>query len=319
MSNEPRFINREVSWLHFNRRVLAEAENPDVPLLERLRFCAIVSSNLDEFFMVRMAMVARAVEAGAGPIGPDRTRPRALLRQLSEAAHTMVADQERLLNETLMPALAEQDIHWVEEADLTASDREELLRWFTEEVYPVLTPMAVDQAHPFPLLTSCVNHVLFRVRAEGDGPTPFTSRTDTVLVQVPPGLPQLVTLSAPEDAVRVVPLDTVIILFAEQFLPGFTVEGAWPFRVTRDADIEVDDEEEEDLLQAMEQMLHSRRRGNPVRLEILAGVPAAVVKQLTESLGLKPAGVYRARSDTRVNREEAHVPVGRLYRQADLS
>jgi polyphosphate kinase len=287
------FLNRELSWLDFNARVQAEAERSETPLLERARFLGIVSNNLDEFFMVRAAMVHRAVEADAGPLGPDRTHPTRVLSRISEKAHALVARQYDCLHREVLPALAGEGVCLVGPGEYTAEDRAELSVWFEERVAPVLTPLAVDRAHPFPLIANCALFLLLRIRPEEDYDRQFYSRTDTVLMQVPSILKRFVRLPGEAGRLRFARLEDVVVQYAGEVLRGYAVEGAWPFRITRDADITVDEEQAENLLSALERQLRDRRHGAAVRLEVEAATPEEIVAYLAGELSLGEDDIYR--------------------------
>jgi len=288
------FINREISWLDFNLRVLAEAENPEVPLLERLKFLAIVSSNLDEFFMVRVALMHRDRKSSAAPAGPDGLSAREALLRISEKAHAMVERQYACLTGDLVPALARAGIHLVRPDALTGNDREFLGQLFREQVLPILTPMAIDTGHPFPLLASGALYILFRVEPLAGAAAQLVGRTDTVLVQVPSVIERFISLPGSERGqFRVALLGDVITIFAEELLGGYRIQSACRFRVTRDADINVDDDQADDLLTAIESELRSRRWGAPIRLEVGTEVPPEIVQYLQRELKLAPADIYR--------------------------
>jgi polyphosphate kinase len=288
------YLNRELSWMDFNARVLAEAERPETPLLERLRFLAIVSNNLDEFFMVRVAMLHRALEAKAGPLGPDRRPPAAVLRRISEQSHELFRRQYACLLEECLPALREAGASLVGPAEYTAADTEALQAWFDEQIYPSLTPMAVDPAHPFPLLTSGGVYIYLTLVPRPDAAEQqFYAQTDTVLVQVPGNVNRFVRLPAAEEGQeRFALLDDVIVRFAERLVRGYDVTGAHPVRVLRDADITVEEEQAENLLAEVERQLRDRRRGSPVRLELREDTPARLAEHLRQQLDLERQDVY---------------------------
>ncbi|MFW5858368.1 MAG: polyphosphate kinase 1, partial [Planctomycetota bacterium] len=288
------FLNRELSFLQFNRRVLAEAERDEIPPLERLRFLGIVSSNLDEFFMVRVALTHRAVEAKAGPLGPDRTPPRQVLARIAEAAHALVDRQYACLNDAVLPALAAEGVHIVRPAAYTDADRETAATVFREQIAPALTPLAVDPAHPFPLLANCSIFLLLRIRARPGADQQFYNQTDTVLVQAPPVFPRFFRLPADGETARYALLEDLIRENAHEILRGYDIESAHAFRVTRDADITVDEEQAENLLAALEEQLRNRRHGAPVRLEVEADTPEPIVELLCGYLEVEEAEVYRA-------------------------
>lgn len=291
------FINRELSWLDFNLRVLAEAEDATVPLLERLKFVAIVSSNLDEFFMVRVAMAYRALKKSVGIVGPDGMPAREIIRRVREKTEDMAARQYRCLDADILPALRREGLELVRASELLPAEREYLEQYFDLQVMPVLTPLAVDTGHPFPLLASGAVFILFKIKPRADTAGQLWSQADTVLVQVPTGLPRFVKLPAEKGRLRAALLDDVICLFADRLMGGgYDVTAAHPFRVTRDADLAVDEEGADDLMAAVEEELRSRRWGRPIRLEIGTAVDTDVVRYLQEQLGLGDEAVYRVPS-----------------------
>jgi polyphosphate kinase len=297
MRDPSHFINRDLSWLEFNGRVLAEAENGNVPLLERLKFAAIVSNNLDEFFMVRVALAARAWASRTAVPGPDMMSPEDILLEVAEKSHELVTRQYACVQKQLFPSLANEGIDFVRCEDYTEDDHLFLSRHFQEHVLPVLTPLAVDQSHPFPLLTSGAVYILFKVRpSAGSAQEDFYAQADTVLVQVPRAMNRFVALPSQEDRVRMALLDDVIIPCASMLLGGYVIDGAYPFRVTRDADFTVDDQQAEDLLTAVEQEVRLRRWGAPVRLEIGDSVPDDIMGYLQNALELSEDDTYRVSS-----------------------
>jgi polyphosphate kinase len=286
------YMNRELSWLDFNTRVLAEAEREEKPLLERLKFLAITSSNLDEFFMIRVAMLHRAVEARTGPLGPDGLTSREALDRVREKAQALVRRQYDCLEERVLPLLAREGIERVRAAALSPEDRDALRHAFEDRILPVLTPLTVDPSHPFPLLANGALYILFRIALEAPEDHTLFGQTDTVLVQVPQGIDRIVRLPGGRGAFRFALLEDVIALFAGDLLGGYRIEAAVPFRVTRDADFTVDDEQAENLMTAIQEQLRSRRKGKPVRLEVGKDAPEALVRYLTEELGLAEPDVY---------------------------
>lgn len=286
------FLNRELSWLQFNFRVLAEAEAENQPLLERVKFLAIVSSNLDEFFMVRAALQHRLLDEDIGPSGPDRTPPSEVLSGIAHDAHIMMTRQYDCFDNAVRPALKKGGIHIVRSDDLSETELPYLKQYFDEQVMPALTPLAVDTGHPFPLLSNLATYILFKVRPRDMEGRRFFGQADTVLVQVPAVLGRFIRLPGDKQD-RFAVLDDIISLFAEDLLGGYEVRGAYPFRVTRDADFTVDDERTENLMAAIEQELRSRRRGAPVRMEIGEDVPDEIVGYLQEELHLQERDTYR--------------------------
>ncbi len=286
LENAPeRFTNRELSWLDFNSRVLAQAEDPSLPLLERLKFCAIYSSNLDEFFMVRVAGLRDQVAAGITRTPPDGLSPldqlAAIRHVVSQQAHRL----ERVHIDRLRPALAEADVPIVSWAELDDDDQKAAEEEFVSRIFPVLTPLAVDPGHPFPYISSLSLNLAVMV-ADPTSDDRFFAR-----VKVPPTLPRFQVLPS---GVRV-PIEQVIAAFAGQLFPGMNVVGAWPFRVTRNADLTLDDEEAEDLLEAVELELRRRRFGRAIRLEIDHTMPQETLQLLQRELDVDDDSIYQYR------------------------
>jgi polyphosphate kinase len=275
------YINRELSWLEFNRRVLDEARDPTVPLLERLKFLAIFSSNLDEFFMVRVGGLMQKVHAGiTRSFGADRMLPKEQLERISQAVGEMVQEQYRVLAEEVLPALEQEGIVIRRGTkDLSEAERKHLRDVFRKEVFPVLTPLAIDPGHPFPhLANKSLNLAVVLER-------PKHPDKLFAVVQVPAVLRRFVQLPADKGFVFA-PLETAIRLHLEDLFPGMTLDHATMFRVTRDSEYEIDDDEVEDLLKAIEESVRKRRRGTAVRLEVEADAPEEVVQFLTTALDL---------------------------------
>jgi polyphosphate kinase len=275
-------INRELSWLDFNDRVLALARDPSVPLLERLRFLSISASNLDEFFMVRVAGLRNQVEAGISAQGSDGFTPSETLDAITKRLAPSVDAKVDLLMDELIPALAAEGVRLADVGDLDDGDRAWLNDYFSEQVYPVLTPLAVDPSHPFPYISNLSLSLAVLVRDPGHRRELFAR------VKVPAILPRFVPL--PGNRVFV-PLEQLITANLERLFPGMEVVEAHPFRVTRDADIEVDEDEADDLLLAMEQQLRRRRFGAVVRLEVAASMPGHVVELLKRELEVDDGAV----------------------------
>jgi polyphosphate kinase len=280
------YINRELSWLEFNRRVLEEAQDAKVPLLERLKFLAIFGSNLDEFFMVRVGGLQQKVQAGiARGSGADRMPPVEQLEAISQVVRQMLAEQYACLQQVL-PALEAEGIVLRGLKDLTDADRRYIADVFRREVFPVLTPLAIDPGHPFPhLLNKSLNLAVVLRR-------PREEEKLYAVVQVPAVLPRFVQLPAAKGH-AFTPLETVIRLHLPELFPGMELEQATTFRVTRDSEYEIDDDEVEDLLKAIEEEVRKRRRGAAVRLEIDSDAPAEVEQFLAGALDLDPLDVYR--------------------------
>ncbi|HKI32428.1 MAG TPA: polyphosphate kinase 1 [Gemmataceae bacterium] len=281
------YFNRELSWLQFNRRVLEEAQDPQVPLLERLKFLAIFSSNLDEFFMVRVGGIQQKVQAGI-PFGSgaDRMAPRVQMERISEVVHQLVAAQYDCLAGEVRPALEREGIRIRGLKELSDADLRYLRDMFHSEVFPVLTPLAIDPVHPFPhLLNKSLNLCVFLQRPH-DGEKLFA------LVQVAAVLPRFVHLPGEKGHVFV-PLETVIRIHLPDLFGGMEILHAAVFRVTRNSDYEIDDDEVEDLLKTIEEEVRKRRRGAAARLEIDSDAGSEIEQFLTSALDLDSLDVYR--------------------------
>ncbi len=278
-----RYINRELSWLDFNERVLSMADDPEVPVLERAKFLAIFSSNLDEFFQVRVAGLREQVEAGLGGRSPDGLSPSDQLRAIRRRVEELVARQGRIFVEGVVPALAEARILLSDWGSLDDDDRKYLVEEFEERIFPVLTPLAVDPGHPFPHISSLSLNLAVVVR------NPRTGERRFARVKVPPVLPRFVVMP---DGERFVALEDVIAAHLDVLFPGMEVESHCPFRVTRNADLVVAEGDADDLLEAIDLELRRRRFGRAVRLEINPGVTAEVRDLLLEELEVSGADVY---------------------------
>ena len=263
LSDPALYINREISWLDFNARVLALARDPDVPLLERCKFLAIFTSNLDEFFMVRVATVQDALESGRLPSTPDKLAREDVLDRIHERVTELTAEQSRIWHEELSPGLAAAGIEVTDYDDLGADERRAVDERFDREVYPVLTPLAVGPGLPFPYISGLSLNLGLRVRDPVKGETRFAR------VKVPPRLPRLI----PVDD-RLVFIEDVIEAHVERLFPGMEVVETARFRVTRDADFSISDESD-DLIGAVEAQLRRRRFGHVVRLEVEEAAPNA--------------------------------------------
>jgi polyphosphate kinase len=278
------FLNRELSWLEFNRRVLSLAGRPDFPLLEQVKFLAIWASNLDEFFQVRVAGLKEQVGHGVGFTPPDGLTPSQQLAAIrSEAEVQYEAISKQFLSE-VAPALANEGTVFSDYSTLDPEDKEYLDGQFRELVYPVLTPLAVDPSHPFPYISNLSLNLAVVVRNPESGVTRFAR------VKVPPILPRFVVLP---DLERFVPLEQVIGTHLGALFPGMEILGQDVFRVTRNADIEVEEDEGGDLLMAIESELTQRRFGNVVRLEVHPDMPDEVLDLLMREMGASEDDVYR--------------------------
>ncbi len=296
------YFNRELSWLEFNRRVLEEAQDANVPLLERLKFLAIFESNLDEFFMVRVGGLQQKVQSGiAYGSGADRMPVKEQLERIGQTVRAMTDQIYHCLMEHVLPALEREGIVLLAPKDLTVAHRQHLDELFRREIFPVLTPLAVDPGHPFPhLLNKSLNLAVILQR-------PGSHEKLFAVVQVPSVLPRFVPLpppvsppgpggdtgggSAPKHVFT--PLENVIRMHLPVLFPGMEIEHDTVFRVTRNSDIEIDDDEVEDLLKTIEEEVRRRRRGAAVRLQLEADAPPEVEQFLMTALDLDPTDVYR--------------------------
>jgi polyphosphate kinase len=286
-SEETRFLNRELSMLDFQSRVLALAEDPMVPLLERAKFLAIFSSNLDEFFQVRVSGFKEQVALGVRSTAPDGLDQIEQLRAIRGRVEELVTRQAAAFTKDVAPALQEAGVALIDWSDLDADARDQLTRVFEDRIFPVLTPLAVDPAHPFPYISNLSLNLAVVVRDHVTGEERFAR------VKVPPLLPRFVAVP---NSTRFVPLEQVIAAHLDDLFPGMDVLENHPFRVTRDADFELDDEHE-DLLEAMETVLRQRtKEGIAVRLEVDTRMTAEVLDLLCRELELEHNDVYRVDS-----------------------
>jgi polyphosphate kinase len=281
-----RFLDRELSWLAFNERVLALAGDEALPLLERARFLAIFASNLDEFFMVRVAGLKRRIATGLAVTAASGLEPRQVLDRISEKAHELQSAHAEVYHKLVAPALAEAGIVLVHWNALAESEQEQLHEFFRDQVFPVLTPLAVDPAHPFPYISGLSLNLAVILR------NPFTDKEHFARVKVPPLLPRFIAVGGDSDHhARFVPLEDVIAVHLDQLFPGMEVLHH-TFRVTRNEDLEVEEDDAENLLQALEKELLRRRFGPPVRLELAEDVDPHVRDLLERELGVSTAEVH---------------------------
>src|ERR1700726_4381783 len=281
------YINRELSWLEFNQRVLEEGQDPNNPLLERLKFLCIVASNLDEFFEVRVAGLKQQRLSNISAPGPDALSPSEQLAAISERVRKMVDDKYRLWNEELVPNLERNNIFFLRYEELTDEEKQYYTEYFENSVYPVLTPLAVDPVHPFPqLLNKSLN---VAVELEGTG-----LNTNLAVVQVPRILPRLVPYRAGKSGMyRYIFIGNLIQAHVGSLFHGVQVKGAYQFRVTRNSDLYLDEEETDNLLKAIELELRKRSRGNAVRLEVQKDCPAHMTDQLLQTFDLTTDDLYQ--------------------------
>jgi len=285
---DDRFLNRELSWLDFNARVLALAEDPETRLLERAKFLAIFASNLDEFYMVRVAGLKRRLSAGLPMRGGDRSSLRNQLEMITQRAADLVARHAACFADEVRPKLSAEGIELVSWSELDAPERERLRTYFREQVFPVLTPLAVDPAHPFPYISSRSLNLAVVLRDPAAGSGELFAR-----VKVPNNVPRFVTVQNDSRGVRFLPVEELIAVHLDQLFSGMQVLEWHLFRVTRNAEVEVDEDRDEDLLQALERELAQRRFGPPVRLEVAASISDHVLDLLQRELEMDSEDVLR--------------------------
>ncbi|MBC5811512.1 MAG: polyphosphate kinase 1 [Candidatus Eremiobacteraeota bacterium] len=282
------YYSRELSWLEFNDRVLEEAIDPRNPLLERLKFMAIFSTNLDEYFMIRVAAIKQQIAAEVHRRSNDGRLPEEQLRAISERLRPSLERFIRLLRYDLLPALEREGIRILAYDELDESRRAELRRTFEERIFPVLTPLAVDQGHPFPYISNLsLSLGVEMYEMTDEGPELHFAR-----VKVPPSLPRFMPVDAPGGQKHYVLLEDAIAHNLDALFPGMDVRASYLFRVTRDADLDLQEDEADDLLRAIESELRRRRFGEPVRLEVEARMPEHLRAMLLEALVLGDVDLY---------------------------
>src|SRR5213596_1097162 len=284
------FVNRELSWLEFNRRVLEEAQDPTQPLIERVKFLTIVSSNLDEFFEIRVAGIKQQIESETSDVGPDGLSATELFGRIQKTVRPLVGTQYALWKNELLPELAKNGIYVREIAELSAKRTAWANRYFQQEVFPMLTPLAVDASHPFPHLLNRSHNLLVRAKTRRRG-EPLHA-----IVQVPRVVPRLILMprgKGADEPWEYIYLASLIKQHIGELFPGLILDGVHPFRVTRNSDLYIDDEEAENLLRTIEQELRRSRRGNAVRLEVEADCPKDFLELLLRFFDLTEADAYK--------------------------
>lgn len=281
-----RFIDRELSWLAFNQRVLELAEDESTPLLERTNFLAIFASNLDEFFMVRVAGLKRRIVTGLAVPTPAGVRPTRALADIRAKAHELQLRHAKIFNESVRPALEEEGIRIVGWEKLTEDERTHLRDVFAEQIFPVLMPLAVDPAHPFPYISGLSLNLSVRVG------NPLTGKVEFARLKVPPMLPRFYPLTSEDGETRFILLEDLIAHHLEHVFPGMEIIDYHAFRVTRNEDMTIEEDETENLLQALEQELLRRRFGPPIRLEVSDDMDEETIELLKQELDITDAEVY---------------------------
>lgn len=282
------FINRELSWLEFNRRVLEEAQDATQPLIERVKFLCIFSSNLDEFFEIRVAGIKQQIESETSDVGPDGLSPTEIFNQIQRLAHELVATEYELFNK-LLPELEKNRIRLRKVSELGTRRAAWARKYFQEEVFPMLTPLAVDASHPFPDLLNKSHNLLVRAKTKRRGGEPLFA-----IVQVPRVIPRLILAPRGEDEPwDYIYLASLIKQHIAELFPGLILDAVHAFRVTRNSDLYIDDEEAENLLRTIEQELRRSSKGDAVRLEVEADCPKDFIELLLEFYDLTEADVYK--------------------------
>lgn len=307
------YLNRELSHIQFNYRVLQQALDENHPLINRLIFCCIFSSNMDEFFEIRVAGLRQQMKYGRESVGPDGMLPEQLLNEISRVAHDYIHEQYDILNNVLIPAMERENIHFVRRRDWTPAQTEWVQRYFEDEILPVVNPIGLDPSHPFPrLVNKSLNFIV-----ELDGKDAFGRETGMAIVPAPRSLPRLVRL--PDDVCNggdnLVFLSSMIHAHTDELFPGMEIKGCYQFRLTRNADLELEDDLE-DLASALRGELLSRRFGDGVRLEVADNCPEELVQFLLREFGLTERDLYKVHGPVNLTRLLA---VGGLVNRPDLS
>lgn len=295
------YLNREISQIEFNRRVLEQSLDETVPLLERLRYLCISSTNLDEFFEIRVSGLKHKAEAGIGGVGIDGLSPRETLNEVRVKVLDLITDQYRILNDILFPQLEENNIRFIRRSDWSDHQSKWMYQFFQESLLPVLTPMGLDPAHPFPRILN--KSLSFIISLEGKDA--FGRNCDMAVVQAPRSLPRVIQIpqtiegTGSQDFVF---LSSIIHAYVDELFYGMKVKGSFQFRVTRNSDLFVDEEEVDNLLRAMEGELLSRRYGAMVRLEIDSDCPDGVVNFLLRNFELDESDIYKVDGPVNLNR-----------------
>src|SRR6202011_4223097 len=290
VSDPENFINRELSWLEFNRRVLEEAQDPTQPLIERVKFLCIFSSNLDEFFEIRVAGIKQQIESETSDVAADGLSPTQTFNQIQRLAHELVATEYELWNAELLPQLAKNGIRVRNVSELNAKRAAWARKYFQEEVFPMLTPLAVDASHPFPELLNKSHNLLVRAKTKRRG-EPLLA-----IVQVPRVVPRLILMprgKGEDEPWEYIYLASLIKQHIAELFPGLILDAVHAFRVTRNSDLYIDEEEAENLLRTIEQELRRSSKGDAVRLEVEPDCPKDFRELLLEFFDLSEDDVYK--------------------------
>lgn len=286
---EEHFINRELSWLEFNKRVLEEAADPTQPLLERVKFLSIFSTNLDEFFEIRVAGIKQQIAFNSADSGPDGLTPTELFEKIQIRVHELLGELHTLWEKEIRPLLHNHNIVLHEIESLTSAQKKHLSEYFHQEVFPVLTPLAVDASHPFPQVPNKLSSLIFELKTEEDN-----GCADTLaIVQLPRVLPRLIPIKRnSKTGAHYVLLTDLVANFGSKLFPGCKIHGAYPFRVTRNSDLFIDEEEVDNLLRSIEISLRKRNRGNSVRLQVNQNTPKHLITFLLNNFELTESDLY---------------------------
>jgi polyphosphate kinase len=297
--DDPRYyLNRHVQWLEFNRRVLEEARDPGNPLLERVKFLAITANNLDEFVEVRVSSFLQRIEHGSRDTGPDGLTAEQELEKVSAAMHVFVEDQYKCWNEELLPALSKQSIRVLAMSELDSKASQATKKFYERRISPMLTPVTVDPSHPFPRVLNKALCIAFLLRRRREG----KSKPYFGVVTVPRALPRLLLLPAGEDGIRYVFLQDIISTYAAKLYRGYEILASTSFRITRNSNLYLEEEETRSLLEAVDSQVTHRRKGEAVRLEIEAGAHPEVVDRLVSTFELDESLVFRVRGPVNLQR-----------------
>jgi polyphosphate kinase len=285
-ADQPRFFNRDLSWLEFNRRVLAQADDDSFPLLERVKFLAIFSSNLDEFFMKRVGLLKRFILSGVETPAPDGRQPSQTLERIRDVVKPLQAEQARIWGEVVVPQLASEGVELLTYADLDDAERARIDQWHRDNVFPILTPLAVDPGHKFPFISNLSENLGVTVGVPGQPERHF------VRIKVPDVLPRFVRLESPAGRIRMLPLDEIIRHNLDDLFPGMAVHAVTPFRLTRNASVQTGGEEAENLYEHVEAELQLRRFASAVRIETPESPDPHIMRFVLDELNLTPEDVY---------------------------
>lgn len=283
LENPELYVNRELSWLEFNQRVLEEAFDKSNPILERFKFLAITASNLDEFFMVRVSGLMDQVFAGSEKKDPSGLTPAGQLKAISQKVHDLVRKQYSCLNRSLIPALIDEGISFAGYNDLSKAQREFVKEYFTSTIFPITTPMAIDKSRPFPLVANKSLNLI--VEMDTDEP-------NYAVVQIPSVIPRITELPAEGDKRQFIFLEEIISHYIDKLFPGYKVKSAYNFRITRNSDLNIDEDDSQDLLIEIEESIKKRKWGYPVRLEVEKGICSESYEFLKQQLEVDEEDIY---------------------------